>query len=533
MLTREPIFRIGDTERIWEKFCGFFDLSMQEFMDIQNELLMEEIELVADSPLGKKIMNNQKPKSLEEFRQLVPLTTYENYTPYLDQKIEDALSQKPVIWAHTSGRSGSFKWIPYMPRYYQKLIDNVIGGFILACATRKGEVNLKGGERGLCNIPPPPYASGIVVRGLSEVLGLKIIPPLELSDTISFRDRIEIGFIMALRTKIDMVGSLTSVLVKIGESFTERTGGMKFSTSMLHPYALFRIGKAFLRNKIKKRPVLPKDLWSVKGIFCAGTDTSIYKDKVVYYWGKEPYEQYGPSELGNLAMQSWTKKTMTFIPYLSFLEFIPEREWLKNREDKKYQPQTVLLNELKEGEIYEVVGTGFYGMPFLRYRPGDLIKIVSLRDDETGIDIPQMVFKSRADDIIDLASFTRLDEKTIWQAITNTGIRYEDWTARKEYINGKPSLLLYIEIKDEINNKNIGILIHNNLKAIDHFYNDLEDMLEINPVQVILLSKGTFERYYFEKQAAGLDLAHLKPPHINALDSDIETLLRLSKVAEE
>lgn len=38
---------------------------------------------------------------------------------------------------------------------------------------------------------------------------------------------------------------------------------------------------------------------------------------------------------------------------------------------------------------------------------------------------------------------------------------------------------------------------------------------------------GVFQRYLEEKKSAGFDLAHLKPPHINASDEAIESLLGL------
>ena len=104
-----------------------------------------------------------------------------------------------------------------------------------------------------------------------------------------------------------------------------------------------------------------------------------------------------------IAMQGWNKKGMTFVPYSNFYEFIPEEEWLKSKDDKGYQPSTVLLDAVEEGKTYEIVITNFHGGPFFRYRLGDLIKICSLKDEETGVNLPQMIFQSRTDDIINIA----------------------------------------------------------------------------------------------------------------------------------
>jgi len=346
---------------------------------------------------------------------------------------------------------------------------------------------------------------------------------------MEFHEKTAKAFKMSLRTGIDLIGSLSSILVKIGEGFSEGLQGMRFSLFMLHPFVLLRLTRALLRSKIQKRALLPKDLWPVKALVCCGTDATIYKDLVAYYWGREPYQFYAGTEFSFTALQSWTKKTLTFSPYCHFIELIPEAEWLKWRDNREYQPATILLDKVKAGERYEVIATTFYGMPFLRYRVGDLIQIVSLTDEETGINIPQMVFESRADDIIDIAGFARLDEKTVWQAINNIGIRYEDWCIRKEYREGQPVLHLYIELKDSVSPKRLQRLLHESLKAIDPNYNDLDRMLQVRPLRATLLSRGTFECYLQEKRAAGFDLAHLKPPHTSASDTMISDLVRLSE----
>jgi phenylacetate-coenzyme A ligase PaaK-like adenylate-forming protein len=62
------------------------------------------------------------------------------------------------------------------------------------------------------------------------------------------------------------------------------------------------------------------------------------------------------------------------------------------------------MNELEPGN-YELVITSLHGGPFVRYRLGHMIKILSLRNENLGIDIPQMSFVSRIDDQIDIAGF--------------------------------------------------------------------------------------------------------------------------------
>jgi hypothetical protein len=527
MLFKDEVLHGTSESDIWNKYCGFLTLSLNEFMEIQERLLLEEIELIEGTLIGKKLLGEKVPTSVEEFRSNTPLTAYEDYAPFLNEQKEEALSEKPVCWAHTSGRSGLFKWIPYTKRAYEILGDGEVTALLLAAARREGEIRAKPGDRGVYNIPPRPYFSGVAAYAGAERMGLRFIPPLELSENMEFQERIEAGFRMALRTGVDYLGSMTSVLVRIGEAFTEQSGALKFSASMLHPSVLLRIARAMILSRIEKRPMLPKDLWPVRAIICSGTDTAIYRNRVMYYWGALPYELYACTEGGLMAFQSWNKKAMTFVPYSVFLEFIPEDEWLKNRKDPKYCPSTVLIDEVEAGKRYELVFTSFYGMPFLRYRVGDLIRIVSLQDESARISLPQMLFESRADDLIDLAGFTRLDEKTVWQAIVNSGLEYEDWTIRKEFNGGRPFLHLYLELKNFSKTKRAKQLIDKSLTSLDPDYADLIKILEVDPLRLTILPKGSFQRYLETKKKAGFDLAHLKPPHMNASDKVIETLLQL------
>jgi phenylacetate-coenzyme A ligase PaaK-like adenylate-forming protein len=267
----------------------------------------------------------------------------------------------------------------------------------------------------------------------------------------------------------------------------------------------------------------------MKGLIAYGMDTGIYRQQLKYYWGKEPLEIYAATESGTIATQAWNKKHMTCIPFSSFREFIPEEEWQKNRNDENYQPSTVLMDELEPGKIYEVVVTSFYGMPFLRYRIGDLIRVIAMEDKEAGIKLPQIAFESRADGIIDLGSFARLDEKTVWQAIADTGLKYEDWSARKEYEKDHAVVRIYIELKEDVEAKDLEQMIHRNLTSADQSYQDMETMLGLMPVRVEVLPAGSFQRYYEKQLQAGADLAHLKPAHMNAPDAVIETLVNLGQ----
>jgi len=530
VLEKDELFTVGDSEKIWKKYCGFLDLSLDEFMVIQKLLLAEQLELAINSELASKIMKGHKPKSVAEFRRDVPLTTYEDYLPYLSQEMAGALAKKPVLWAHTSGQTGTKKWVPYTKETLDRLANDTLAAFILSSATKKREVLLHEGVKVVLNLPPIPYITGVMAFTAAQRMPYDAIPPLEEAAKMQFEERIRQSFKTALCTEVDYAASIAVVLTKVGASFSQLGRSTSFSQPIWHPLALFRLLKAIVKSKLIKRPVLPRDLWRIKGIVCGGTDTAIYRDQINYYWGVQPLDIYVSTETGFIAMQGWNKKGMTFVPYSNFYEFIPEEEWLKSKDDKGYQPSTVLLDEVEEGKIYEIVVTNFHGGPFFRYRLGDLIKICSLKDDDAGVALPQMVFQSRADDIIDIAGFARLDEKTLWQAIQNTSISYVDWSACKGLHQGNPVLHLYIELSNnKLNRYDVEHLIDQQLMTVNEDYRDFRTMTGIQPLIVTLLNQGSFQKYQQNKQAAGFDLAHLKPPHISAHDAAMNDLLYLSQ----
>ena len=43
----------------------------------------------------------------------------------------------------------------------------------------------------------------------------------------------------------------------------------------------------------------------------------------------------------------------------------------------------------------------------------------------------------------------RFNEKDIWKAIDNTGVKYVDWTARKEIENDRSIVHVYLELKPD------------------------------------------------------------------------------------
>ena len=525
----------GKTEELWERCCGFIDLSLEQFMEIQHRLLMEQIDALNKCELGRQVMGGVKPRTAEEFQKLVPPTTYEDYADYLLEQREDALPEKPFTWQRTSGRSGEypFKWVPLSKRMYEELGDTMLGIMIFCACREKGHIALREHDKVIYNLAPRPYGAGVWAVRAQEVFPFDFIPPLEEAEGMSFQERTKEGFKLALSEGIDMFFGLSSVLVAVGNQFSQGAGTSNIKSLISQPKTLFRLVKAVVKSKLAGRPLYPKDVWSLKGIVAMGTDSSIYREQVEEMWGHTPLDVYGATEANVIAVQTWDYNDMTFVPHVNLLEFIPETEYHRWNEDRSYLPNAVFLDGVKAGEQYAIMVTNLVGGPFVRYVIGDLIEITSLRNEVLGIDLPQMAFVGRIDGLIDIAGFTRITEKTIWKALEDSGIPYTDWSVRKEEVDESPVMHMYLELTDgEIRDEGeIEKVLHQTLCNLDGDYASLESMLGMFPLTVTILPSGTYGQYMARQEAAGADLAHLKPPHMNPSDAILEALIREATVS--
>ncbi|MEJ2570136.1 MAG: hypothetical protein P8Y98_06310, partial [Anaerolineales bacterium] len=68
MITAKELLKQGKRNEIWEMYCGFIDLRLSEFMNIQKELLLEQIQILNQCELGQKLLGGQVPQSVAAFR---------------------------------------------------------------------------------------------------------------------------------------------------------------------------------------------------------------------------------------------------------------------------------------------------------------------------------------------------------------------------------------------------------------------------------------------------------------------------------
>lgn len=514
-------------KEIWDEYCGFLDLTIEEYMQIQYRLLDEQLEQFTGCGLGQKILGSVKPSSVEEFRRSVPLTTYEDYAEVLLNQKKEMLPGEPVVWLETTWESGSRpkKLAPYTREMLDVYTTNILAAMILSTSEEKGKFKVRNGDRGLYGLAPLPYATGLFPLLIAPEMDLKFMPSLEDARDLSFTEQNKKGFSMALKSGLDQFFGMSSVVYTITKNFESYASSGSVNLKKLagiHPSMMSRLLKAKYVCERDGRAIKPKDLFDLKGFVCVGTDTALFKDELEEAWGKRPLEIHGGTEPSCLGTETWNRNGLVFFPDNAFYEFIPREEMLKNEADPSYIPKTYLMNEVTANQEYEIVLTLFKGGAFMRYRPGDMYRCLRTVSEREGVMLPQFEYIDRVPSVIDIAGFTRITEGSIRHVLKMSRLPVGDWFALKEYNGDKRSYMhFYVEADQSLPESAYLTeeLIKDHFSAYfrhyDHDYKDLKRLLGMEPLVVTMLPAGTLAR--FEK-VYGAPIRKINPTMQDVVD---------------
>jgi GH3 auxin-responsive promoter. len=522
----EEKLRRGKKEELWSEYCGFLDLDIDKYMQIQNRLMNEQIKIWSSCGVGKKLLGDKTAVTVDEFRDIMPLTEYIDYADILLSKKADMLPEEPVIWLQTTWEGGKhpIKVAPYTRGMLDIFRNNVIACMMMASAEGRSKFSLKSGDKMLYALAPLPYATGLFPVAMDEELYIEFLPSVREAVGMTFSERNKKGFKLGMNKGIDFFFGLGSVAYYVSTSLSSLKSSpsstetkntrqqnkplpndpAQFSAHNVSrsPIAVLRWLRAKYRAKKEHREMLPKDLFTLKGFMVAGTDNTCYRDDLEYMWGVRPLELFAGTEPSCIGMETWSRSGIYLFPDTCFYEFIPESEMLKNFANPSYKPRTCLMNEVRAGEKYELVVSVLKGGAFMRYRVGDVYRCVGLTNPEDGTMIPRFNYIDRVPTVIDIAGFTRITENSVKNVIDVSGIGVADWVVAKEYTpNKRPFLHLYIELKtDTVTSSAISREILRDqltiyFKYVDNDYKDLKKILGIDPLEITILRCGSFSEY--------------------------------------
>lgn len=449
-------------QEIWDTYCGFLDLSMEQYMEIQNSLLLEQIRRFGAAEIGNRFFGTTVPATVEEFRQRVPLTKYEDYADILLSQDEEKLPEKAELWIQTTWEGGlrPVKKAPYTREMLDVFRDRMVACMLLSTGSRKGEFFSENGDKMLYGLAPLPFATGLVPVMLDESLDMEILPPAEEAVKMSFSERNKKGFQLAMQKGVDYFFGLGSVVYRVSKSFAAVAG---------------------------KENLKPKHVFRLKGLLVAGTDSSCYKDDLEDLWGVRPLECFAGTEPSVVGTENWSRNGMYFFPDTCFYEFIRKEDMLRSLKDEEFIPDTCLMNEVQVGEEYELVISVLHGGAFVRYRIGDMFRCVGIGEEESNIKLPRFAYVDRRPDVIDIAGFTRITERETELVIKDSGLPVLNWKLCKEFAeNHHPYLHLYLEMKEEnrVDMEEIKARVDASFRKMDEDYENLNQLLGMEPLKI-------------------------------------------------
>lgn len=510
---------------IWQEYCGFLDLSMEEYMQVQKSLLAEQIKLLSSSKLGKRLLKDNIPQTVEEFRRTVPLTSFEDYADTLLMRREDDLPAQPLVWLETTWEGGEFprKCAPYSKGMLDNYTRNMLSILILSASTSRGKYRVRENGKILYTLAPLPYPTGLFPHLAQGEIDFRFMPPVKEAVSMSFSKQMSQGFSMAVKHGMNQFFGMSSILYYISENLLNGSGsGFSLkSLAGMSPVMLYRLIKARYRSKRDHKPMLPRDIFKLDAFVCVGNDSTLYKPDLERFWGKKPMEIVGGTEPSLIGTETWSHDGIVLFPDVCFYEFIPEKEMHLSLRDPDYIPRTYLMDELSPNQLYELVITVLKGGAFTRYRVGDVYRCLRLNNPQDGLSVPQFEFIDRIPTVIDIGGFTRITAREIEKVIALSRLPIKHWSALKEYDSNKHAYLqMFIELDEEADSPVAAAdIVKQHLSIYFQYYDDdyisLKKMINADPLRVNVVSRGSFDAF---SHTRGHSLGRINPPTSDVVD---------------
>ena len=506
--------------------------------EVLKEILQKNIKTVYGQSYHFEGIRNPK-----DYKRAVPLTTYSDYESYIEAIAagqENVLTTDEVqYFGLSSGTTGSQKRIPTTAK--GRNIVNLSMMFLqqgsisqaLPAARNGGKglllMNMLQSENTPIGIPTGSGTSG-GMKSMQKVLRYFWTTPQEVLAIPDQQVANYLHLLFALQERnLAYLGSpfpsiivqLFRVLEKQWPEIIQDLASGKISSHL----TLDSTHRAKLEEGLKADPLRAEELrrelskgmqgiaprvWpNMTYVNCvAGGSFSIYLDSLRFYIGNLPVFSgiYGATEalIGIATNVNDVRYVVT--PRSAFFEFIPLEESFDPN------PATYELDQVKVGEMYEVVVTNYSG--FYRYRLGDVIKVVGHFQQS-----PEIEFMYRKGQLLNVAA-EKTSEQAVQQALALTakaaGVILEDYTTALDLEGTAGRYLFYIEVNEPVITPARVLEMRNMLEQYlgeaNPRYLAGVKAKQINTLDIHVVRAGTFLILKQELLKRGVSLNQLKIP---------------------
>ena len=521
--------------------------------------------------IGKKY-NFKDIHSIEDFQRMVPLSTYEDYVPYVERMIHS--KEKNLMFTGPNIRycssSGSVGKPKILPKGIKDLWNMQCIGFSCTVATASHYLKKVKNKK----IPPQmgplvliltghPLEDGKMCNGAAQIplTYLKALTPFfctspnsllypeheELIDTSYLQLRFALE-----NSKVSYIGSLVITLVTTMFDYLKENWEMlcddiekgiinpnvKITPELYNEYAKkFKPNPqraAELRREFEKGfddpigpRIWPKLTWAYGMV---GSNLKVYVEKLRKYIGDDvPIHGMGfAAAEGFFSMATeLDSDSGVLLPHCLFFEFLPVDD---DAEDPDENVTPLLIDQLEVGKKYEIVVSNFSGL--YRYRMEDVVKVTGMHNNT-----PMIEFLYRRNLGMNLANektTTEMVDLAAKQTAEEMGNEFVGHSLYADYSTNPPRYCMLAEpvnpVSEEDRQKYIDIL-DEKFKGFNEKYFKYRRWGMINRPEVLFLKPKTYWDYREYLRSQGRVLNQIKP--VTIINSEERCEFFFSHVATE
>ena len=529
--------------------CGrlvyhFFNKFTSKPMETQRKIFGVLMKKNKNTEYGKKY-HFDEIHTLEEFQDKVPLTTFEDYSDYIDRMINNG--EKNLITAYKVKRyassSGSVGKPKQLPKSSKDLMNMQEMGFCAPMGLAWQYYHDRGEKLGKLKGPlvlvlsGSKLSNGMKSNGAAQI-PLQYIKPLTPLFTctpveVMYPEHPEEMNIVYLQLRyalpdenVTYIGSgvitlLTSMFEYLEDNWRMIVDDIEKGTidpSVKMPEKLRKKYEkrlkpnperaAFLRKEFEKgfdTPICPRIWPKLKWCYgMAGSNLIIYAEKNRRWIGDIPMHNmgYGAAE-GFFAMPvKMNARDYCLLPRSIIFEFIPV--------DAPEGTRPVFMDKIKQGEEYEMIVTNFSGL--YRYRLYDVVKVTGMHNNT-----PMVEFSYRKNLGMNIANekmTVRMLDWAVKELERDSGIEFVGHSFYGEYDSNPSHYVLLAEPKNGISDeqkKKCEDILDEKLSETNEKYLKYRKWNTLGRPVLKILKKGTYESYNEMLVGQGKVLNQIKP----------------------
>ena len=497
---------------------------------ISEKLLMNLLQKNRNTEIGKKY-DFANIKSIKEYQDKVPYTTYEDYTEYIDRMAktgeQNLITAEHIgFFAKTSGTTGVTKRIPVVDKTYKSYLKCVSSYFtILTKLMKENGIHTGKGLNTVEN--ETEITEGGIREGFISSYALSkmnvVQPTICIPKEIDgYGDNIDMKYIKARYALQDpdliylmsiFMSTMSDLMKYIFDNYQMlvndiRTGTIDKDVDIPvelrqkleqklkpDPKRADQLLKIFLNEPDKGiiRKIWPKMLLVV----AIGTgEFAPFTEKMRYYCGDKVTFSFGLYAASEAIMAYATEpedEDFLMVTDSGFFEFLPA-------DDENARP--LLSHELEKGKLYEIIITSASGL--YRYRIKDVIRVTGFVGKN-----PKIQFAYRKQQLINITG-VKLTAEHITTAIkgfeTELGVRVLDYSLYADTDFAPWRIIAFMEFDEPVDEKDRGIvkeIFDQELTKVNAEYGRMLKIGECSPCAVCSVKKNTYNEYRKQKVKNG------------------------------